>query len=401
MDFKRKLLAAIRRADYDFGLINAGDKIMLGISGGKDSMALAYLLSIYQKFAEKDFTFVAVMLDLGFPKNDISSIEEFFHKLNIDFRVEDASDVYPILLKHQHDGLLPCSICSRMKKASINAASKRLGFKKVAFAHHADDAIETLFMNMTHGGRIATFAPSMFLEKTQIEFIRPLIYAREKDIIGLVKQENIPIVKSTCKNDHTSERAYFKEFLNNYYEKFPFSYDNFLTMLTNKEHADLWFDKLGFNDGAGIRIVEASDVSNYAKCLKIRFEVFIKEQGISLEDEFEEDGETNYLLSLNDEPIATIRVKKDQENYILQRFAVIKKYRKLGYGSKLLSYVEKKISRLHTPVTIFMHAQKEQVEFYKKRGYEVYGDEFMEANIVHLPMKKFIKNAIMDKSKER
>lgn len=95
MDIKKKLLADIRRADFDFGLINKGDKIMVGVSGGKDSMALLYLLSIYQKFTDKDFDFTGVMLDLGFPKNNLEPIFKFAKENKIDFRVVDATNVYP------------------------------------------------------------------------------------------------------------------------------------------------------------------------------------------------------------------------------------------------------------------------------------------------------------------
>ena len=405
MDVIKKLLAAIRKADFDFGLISKGDKIMVGVSGGKDSVALIKLLSIYQKFADKDFTFEAVMLDLGFPAVDLKPLKDFCSALNVPFTVYDSREVYPILCQHMHNGILPCSICSRMKKAAINKVANTLGYKKVSFAHHADDAIETFFMNMIHGGRLATFSPSMHLERADIDFIRPLIYAREKDIQALVRQYKLPVIKSKCQNDHESERAVIKEELKKIYDKFPDSYQNFLTMLLNKEKADLWFDKKGFNDGNGVKIIEARNYQDYIDCLNIRFDVFVEEIGFDYSEEFVYDDEKNtvsYLLSVNDKSVGTIRYKIiDDSTYMFQRFAVLKEYRKNGYGSLLFDYLEKILSRKKTPMVIYLYSRKEIVDYYLSKGYVIDGEEVLIDQKPHYKLKKSIYHAIMDKSKER
>ncbi|HOC81202.1 MAG TPA: tRNA 2-thiocytidine biosynthesis TtcA family protein, partial [Bacilli bacterium] len=179
----RKILACIRNADMRFSLINPGDKIVIGVSGGKDSLVLLYALHLYRKFAQCDFEIQPVMLDLGFPNFDASAIEKYVQSLGMELHIADAKTVYPILQKHTKEGHhLPCSICSRMKKAAINKVAKQLGYQKVAFAHHAEDAIETLFMNELYGGRIATFSPKMHLQNADIDFIRPLILCRESEI---------------------------------------------------------------------------------------------------------------------------------------------------------------------------------------------------------------------------
>lgn len=404
MDIKKKLLADIRRADFDFGLINKGDKIMVGVSGGKDSMALLYLLSIYQKFTDKDFDFTGVMLDLGFPKNNLEPIFKFAKENKIDFRVVDATNVYPILKQHMKGDQLPCSICSRMKKAAINRVANELGFKKVTFAHHNDDAIETLIMNMTHGGRLATFSPKMFLKRAQIEFIRPLIYAREKDIISFVKEYNIPIIKSTCTNDKTSQRALFKKILANHYSTFPDSYDNFSTMLTNIEHEDLWFNMLGYNDGNGFFYHEAYSAKDYQYITFIRSKVFLEEQKIDPKDEF---GEADfdykyYLVTKDNNPVGTLRIKNiDENNVKIERFCILKEYRNQGIGSSLLHYVEKKLSQKHTPIAITLDAQKQAIKFYENNGYKQNSNIFLEAGIEHIKMFKNIDHPLMDKAKKR
>ena len=130
-----------------------------------------------------------------------------------------------------------------MKKASINKVAHQLNCNKVAFAHHGDDAIETLLMNELYGGRVATFSPKMFLSNTNLTFIRPLIYARESDIVSLVKKGNIPTFKNQCGNDKNTERENIKKLTLNLYSSYDQAKDNFLYMLNNSESFDLWFLK--------------------------------------------------------------------------------------------------------------------------------------------------------------
>ena len=232
----REVLAAVRRADQTYNLINHGDKIVIGLSGGKDSVVLTYVLSLYQKFSHTDFTIQPVTLDLGFDGFDATGLKEFCHSLGLELIVSDSREVYQILLKQkelQNLEHLPCSICSRMKKAAINKAANDLGFNKVAFAHHADDAIETLFMNAIYGSRIATFSPKMHLEKANIDFIRPLLLCHEKQIIKLIKEEQLPVFTSHCPADKTTTREDMKNILNDFYSKYPVAKENFVSMLSN------------------------------------------------------------------------------------------------------------------------------------------------------------------------
>lgn len=245
----RKILACIRRADETFHLIEQNDCFMLGISGGKDSMVLAYALQIYKRFSKKNFTFLPVWIDLGFPDAEREQMQAFFQSQGMELLVADAKTVFPILSKQKelmHSDHLPCSICSRMKKAAINQTALKHGVHKVAFAHHADDAIETLWMNEIFGGRVATFSPQMLLEETGITFIRPLLFARESEIAQCAKELQLPIFSSHCPNDRHTMREEIKILLNDLYKKYPEAKDNFLTMLTNYERFDLWYPYLQY-----------------------------------------------------------------------------------------------------------------------------------------------------------
>ena len=243
-----RVLGYLKQADNDFNLINDGDKIAVGISGGKDSMILIYVLHLYKKFSKKDYTLVPIHVDEGFPDMDFSEIKAFLNSIDEDLFIEESNpNIYKVLKMHVKNDRLPCSICSKMKKAAINQAAIKYNCNKVAFAHHVDDAIETLFLNEIYGGRVATFTPSTYLSNTNLSLIRPLIYSKEKDIKKAMKEVNLPIVKSTCPNDKKTEREDIKNMLLDIYKKYPKAHDNFKLMLTNLDKLVLW-DKINKED---------------------------------------------------------------------------------------------------------------------------------------------------------
>lgn len=241
----RKILASIRRADETFSLIDKGDRILLGVSGGKDSLCLLKALSIYSKFAQKDFEIVPVMLDLGFPDFNAEKILAWGKENQIEIFVEDAREVYPILEANKIEGKhIPCSICSRMKKAAIGKSAHEHHCNKIAFAHHKDDAIETLFMNLIHGGRVATFQPKMFLSRLGLEFIRPLIFAKEEDLKTMAIEEALPVMGKICGADGLTEREIIKNQLKKIYEKYEEGENNLEKALYNYPYFKLYFDDI-------------------------------------------------------------------------------------------------------------------------------------------------------------
>lgn len=235
----QEILKEIRHVDNDYHIFEDKDRIAIGLSGGKDSMVL--LESLYQLSRFKDFNFeiVAIHIDLGFSKMDFSKINEYCLSRNIEVHHE-PSQVYEILKHYEKNGKLSCSRCSKYKKACIVQAALKYNCNKIAFAHHADDAIETLFMNMIHGGRIATFEPKMNLDKSGLIFIRPLIYTFESEIQKITNQLNLPVTKNTCPNDKHTERQRIKEMLNQMYLDTPQAKNNFLKMISNTKQINLW-----------------------------------------------------------------------------------------------------------------------------------------------------------------
>lgn len=268
----RVVLACIRNADNSFNLIKDGDRICLGISGGKDSMAMLYSLHLYKNFSKTKFEIYPCIIDLGFDDFDPSVEEEFAKKLGYKLYVADGKNVYPILKMQkelQKTPNLPCSICSRMKKAIINKVAHDLNCNIVAFAHHKDDAIETLFLNQIYGGRIATFSPKMVLSRENITFIRPLVLAKEEDLVRLCQEENIPIVKSHCPNDKFTKRETIKNILKNIYQEFPSSEENFLNMLFNIDKEDIFYSHIENKiEGTQFYIKETISKEDFIKEIK-------------------------------------------------------------------------------------------------------------------------------------
>lgn len=390
----RTVLACIRRADNTYNLINHGDKIIIGLSGGKDSVALTYCLNLYRKFSHTDFTIQPVMLDLGFPGFNPYEMNKFCESLGLKLIVSDNREVYKILQIQQKDAAhLPCSICSRMKKAAINKIANELGFNKVAFAHHAEDAIETLFMNEIYGGRIATFSPKMHLEKANIDFVRPLQLVRESDIERLIREENLPVLASHCPADKTTSREDIKNLLKSIYHKYPDAKENFLSMLSNYEKEDIWTKEIYLHvNQDDLSLKPVTTPMDMLEMMNVRQKVFLEEQNIKYEDEVipEEEKEAhNFVICLKDKVIGCIRYRETKEReFKLERFAIYKEYRNKGYGKDVFMFLVNMLVMKYVPCLIYFNAQEQLIEFYKALGFSPKGDKFTEAGIIHQRMEK-------------
>lgn len=206
MHYMQRLAGQMRSAIEKYKMIDPGDSIMVGVSGGKDSVALLAGLSSLRSYYPKPFSLKAVTLDpcFGGEQTDYSPIAQLCDTLEVPYHVEHV----PLgeLLFGEQKQQNPCSLCARIRRGVLHNASLAAGCNKIALGHHFDDAVETFFLNLLNGGRIGCFSPVTFLDRKKITLIRPLIFVEERDVSAAVRQERLPIVKSRCPVDGCTAR---------------------------------------------------------------------------------------------------------------------------------------------------------------------------------------------------
>ena len=211
MNEMKRLLSFVRRAVSDYDMIEDGDRIAVGVSGGKDSLTLLEVLSEMRRFYPKKYEVAAITVDMGFEGSDFSEIEEFCRRLKVEYKIV-KTEIAKIIFDVRRESN-PCSLCSKMRRGSLHAAAQELGCNKVALGHHYDDAVETFMMNLFFEGRLGCFSPVTYLSNRKITLIRPLIYAQEKDVLYFTRRRTLPIVISPCPEDHATERENIKKLL--------------------------------------------------------------------------------------------------------------------------------------------------------------------------------------------
>lgn len=202
----------MRRAVTDYNMIESGDKIAVGVSGGKDSLTLLAALADFRKFSDKKFDLTAITIDMGFDGMDFSEVEKFCCGIEVPF-IKKKTDIGAILfdIRKEHS---PCSLCARMRRGAVNDLAKEAGCNKVALGHHNEDVIETFFLSLFYEGRLSCFSPVTYLSRTNITVIRPLIYVPEGLIKGYAKRCGLPVVHNVCPMDGFSKRQDMKDFIN-------------------------------------------------------------------------------------------------------------------------------------------------------------------------------------------
>ena len=200
----RRILSRVRAAVSDYGMIKDGDKIAVGVSGGKDSLMLLKVLCELKRFNSEKFELVAITLDMRFngKDGDFSGIKKMCDEYGVEYVVK-PTDLYEIIFNIRKEAS-PCSLCSRMRRGILHDTAKELGCNKIALGHHLDDAAETFMMNLLIESRIGCFAPVTYLSRKDITMIRPLVYVREREIEQSLERVELPIIKSACPaNEHT------------------------------------------------------------------------------------------------------------------------------------------------------------------------------------------------------
>lgn len=211
----------IRKACEIYNMIDAGDHIAVGVSGGKDSVALLAGLAALRRYYSKDFTLTALTLDPCFGRRptDYSAITQLCRQYDIEHHIKVTNLGEVIFdIRREHN---PCALCARMRRGALHDLCVAHGCNKIALGHHMDDAVETLFLNLFHEGRIAAFAPVTYLSRKDITQIRPLILCTEQEIAADVRRRGLPVVKSACPMDGVSQRQHIKEFIQQKEEEYP------------------------------------------------------------------------------------------------------------------------------------------------------------------------------------
>ncbi len=241
----KKILGYMRKACDEFHMIQPGDNIAVGISGGKDSMLMIYALSLYRKYLKIDYQLQAITVDLGFGGFDTSSLEAFIQGLSIPYTVV-PTEIGPIVFDQRKEKG-PCSLCAKMRKGAFYEKAKQLGCNKAVFAHHMEDMLETFLLSLFFESKINTFSPVSYLSRTGITLIRPFIYVPEKEI-GAVRRLNIPVSKNPCPANGNTKREFIKEFFTQLTHQMPNVKQNMLTAIRNTQNYNLW-DKVYPGEG--------------------------------------------------------------------------------------------------------------------------------------------------------
>ncbi|WP_443649086.1 tRNA lysidine(34) synthetase [Blautia faecicola] len=207
----QQLMSQTRRAIDDYGMIHTGDKIAIGISGGKDSLTLLYALHGLQRFYPEKFDLEAITVDLGNPDFDLSHIRHLCETMQIPYTVV-KTEIAQIVFEERKEKN-PCSLCAKMRKGALNDAVKKLGCNKIAYAHHKDDIVETMMMSLIYEGHFYSFPPITHLDRTNLTVIRPLMYVSEADVKEFCRKYQLPVVKSPCPADGYTKRQYVKDLL--------------------------------------------------------------------------------------------------------------------------------------------------------------------------------------------
>ncbi len=231
----QKLLSHMRAACQQYEMIKEGDRIAIGVSGGKDSVALLAGMANLRRFYPEKFDIVAITLDprFGNTDGDFSEIEKLCSELDVEYvikRTQLAEVIFDIRKESN-----PCSLCARMRRGALHDAAKEHGCNKIALGHHLDDVAETFIMNLFNGGTLDCFMPVTYLSRKDIHMIRPMIFARESDCARVVRKENLPTVKSNCPADGTTERQEVKEMLSALEKKYGDVRSKILGAMQRKE----------------------------------------------------------------------------------------------------------------------------------------------------------------------
>ncbi len=214
----QKLMGLMRRCIDDYDMIKEGDRIAVGVSGGKDSLVLLRLLAGLRSYFNKSFSLSAITIDMGLGM-DYGPIRELCRELDVPYYIINTQ-IAPIIFEHRQEKN-PCSMCAKMRRGALNQAILDLGFNKLALGHHYDDAVETFVMSLLFEGRISCFQPVTDLDRTGIIQIRPMLYIHEKTVDNFARRMQLPVIENRCPVDKTTKREEVKQLIYTMSQTYP------------------------------------------------------------------------------------------------------------------------------------------------------------------------------------
>ena len=213
------ILSHVRRCIEDYEMIAPGDRIAVGVSGGKDSLILLYAMAKLKEFYPVPFELHAITVHPGVPEMDFSRVAELCESLNVPYHMIQT-EIFDIIFNHRKEKN-PCSMCANMRRGAIHNTMKELGLNKIALGHHFDDAVETFFLSLFYEGRLSCFQPVTYLDRTEITQIRPLLYCGEGMVRNAAIRHELPIVHNPCPADGNTRRQEVKELIEDLRKTYP------------------------------------------------------------------------------------------------------------------------------------------------------------------------------------
>ncbi len=208
----KRITSCVRKAVETYDMIQEGDKVAVGISGGKDSLVLLGALANLSRYYPKKFSVVGLTLDMGYDA-DYSKIKEYCNHFGVEHLVK-KTNIKEVIFDYRKEEN-PCSLCAKMRRGALNDFAIENGCNRVALGHHNDDVLETFMLSLLYEGRINCFSPVTYLDRTGIYQIRPLIYVKERDIKGVINRYDVPVLKSSCPVDGVTKRQEIKDIIKN------------------------------------------------------------------------------------------------------------------------------------------------------------------------------------------
>lgn len=243
----KRLLSLTRKAIDEFQMIEDGDRIAVGVSGGKDSLALLCALGNLRRFYPKHFELEAITVSLGYQNFDTTPIQAICDQLGVHYTVVET-EISRIIFEDRREEH-PCSLCAKLRKGALNRKAKELGCNKIAYAHHKNDVVETFLMSLFLEGRIHTFSPVTHLDRMELTLIRPMLFVEEPEVKGFINKYQLTVVKNPCPADGNTQREYAKTLVAQLNREHPGSLERMFTAILNGDLPS-WRDRIPTERGS-------------------------------------------------------------------------------------------------------------------------------------------------------